>query len=132
MSLVSVLTTLATRIATEFNTVRSELEASRGLYVDINVQIGTTYAPVLTDRGKFVTLDNSGAITVTLPSNATTAFPIKTQIDFAVLGTGMATFVPDSGTGVYGTPSLITRAQYSAATAIKISTNGWLVVGDLA
>lgn len=106
--------------------------ATRGLYVGVNAQTGTTYAPVLADQGKLVTCTNAAAITVTLPSNTTTAFPIGTQIDFVVLGAGMVTFVAGSGATANGTPSLVTRAQYSAATAIKVSTNGWIVVGDLA
>ena len=106
--------------------------STRGLYVGVNAQTGTTYAPVLADQGKLVTCSNAGAITVTLPSNATQAFPVGTQVDFVVLGAGMVTFVAGSSATVNGTPSLVTRAQYSAVTAIKVSTNGWVVVGDLA
>lgn len=111
---------------------QAAIDATRGAYVGVNAQAGTSYTPVLADRGKLVTLTNAGAITVTLPSNATAAFPIGAQIDFVVLGAGMATFAAGSGATANATPSLVTRAQYSAATAIKISTNGWLVVGDLA
>ena len=108
------------------------LLATRGLYVGINAQTGTTYAPVLTDQGKLVTCSNASPITVTLPQNSTTAFPIGTQIDFVVIGAGMVTFAPGTGATVNGTPSLVTRAQYSAVTLIKVSTNGWIAVGDLA
>ncbi|HET7741054.1 MAG TPA: hypothetical protein VFL67_10435 [Mycobacterium sp.] len=104
----------------------------RGLYIGINAQTGTTYAPVLTDYGKLVTCTNAAAITVTLPSNATTAFPIGASIDFVTLGAGLVTFVAGSGATAVATPSLVMRATNSAATATKISTNGWLVVGDLA
>jgi hypothetical protein len=106
--------------------------ATRGLYVGINAQTGTTYAPVLTDQGKLVTLSNAGAITVTMPSDATTAFPIGTQIDFTVIGAGMATFVAGGSAFVNATPSAVTRAQYSAVTAIKRAANTWILVGDLA
>ncbi len=104
----------------------------RGLYVGVNAQTGTTYAPVLADQGKLVTCTNAAAITVTLPQNSTTAFPIGTQIDFVALGAGLITFVAGAGATAVATPSLVTRATNSAATAIKISTNGWLVVGDMA
>ena len=104
----------------------------RGLYIGINAQTGTTYTPVLADYGKLVTLTNASAITVTLPSNATTAFPIGASIDFVALGAGLATFVAGSGATVVATPSLVLRATNSAATATKIGTNAWLVVGDLA
>lgn len=104
----------------------------RGLYVGVNAQTGTTYAPVLTDQGKLVTCTNAAAITVTLPSNTTTAFPVGTQIDFVGMGAGLVTFAAGAGATAVATPSLVTRAQYSAATAVKLATNDWLVVGDMA
>lgn len=106
--------------------------SGHGLYVGINAQTGTSYAPVLSDRGKLVTLSNAGAITVTMPSDATTAFAIGAQIDFSVIGAGMATFVAGASATVNATPSAVTRAQYSTVTAIKRAANTWLLVGDLA
>lgn len=100
-------------------------------YTGINAQTGTSYTPVLADEGKLVTLSNAAAITVTLPSDASAAIPVGGSIDFAVIGTGMVTFVGASGVTVNGTPSLVTRAQWSTVTAIKRAANTWLVVGDL-
>ena len=102
-----------------------------GRYIGINAQTGTTYTPVLSDEGKLVTLTNAAAITVTLPQNSALAFPIGGRIDFVQIGAGKPTFAAGAGATVVGTPSLGLRAQYSAASAIKISTNGWLIVGDL-
>lgn len=104
----------------------------KGRYVGINAQAGTTYTPVLADEGKLVTIYNTNAITVTLPSDASLAMPVGGSIDFTVIGAGMATFVAGSGATVNGTPSLVTRAQWSTVTAIKRGTNRWLIVGDLA
>jgi len=69
---------------------------------------------------------------VTLPQNSAVAFPIGAEIDFLWLGVGQPTFAAGSGASVGATPGLKMRAQYSAATAKKISTNGWVVIGDLA
>lgn len=104
---------------------------TRGKYVGINAQTGTTYAPTLSDVGKLVTLNNAGAITVTMPSDATTAFAVGDQIDFVGLGAGKATFSAGGSATVYSTPTATTRTQYSAVTAIKIAANTWLIVGDL-
>ena len=104
----------------------------RGLYIGINAQTGTTYAPVLTDYGKLVTITSATACTVTLPQNSLVAFPIGASIDFVGLGAGLITFAAGTGATVVSTPSLTTRATNSAVTATKISTNGWLIVGDLA
>lgn len=103
-----------------------------GRYSALNAQTGTTYTPVLADEGKLVTITNSSAITVTLPQNSSLLFPIGGRFDVVGLGTGLITFAAGAGATVVGTPSLVTRAQYSAVSVVKISTNGWLVVGDLA
>jgi hypothetical protein len=91
----------------------------------------TAYAPILTDENQMVTLSNAAAITVTLPQNSAVAFPIGAEVDFLWLGVGQPTFAAGSGATANATPGLKMRAQYSAATAKKISTNGWIILGDL-
>jgi len=101
-------------------------------YVGVNNQTGTTYTIVLADSGKLVTLSNASPVTVTLPQDSSVAIPVGERVDFAGIGVGLVTFAAGSGATVNGTPSLVTRARYSAATAIKIAANTWLLVGDLA
>jgi hypothetical protein len=98
----------------------------------LNAQTGTTYTPVVADENTMVTLSNAAAITVSLPQNSAAAFPIGAEVDFLWLGVGQPTFAAGTGATVNGTPGLKLRAQYSAATAKKISTNGWVIIGDLA
>ena len=100
--------------------------------VTINTQTGTTYTTVLTDQSKLVTLNNASAITLTIPANSSVAYPVGTKIDFAQLGAGQVTFAGAGGVTVNGTPTLKLRDRYSAATCIKIATDSWLLVGDLA
>jgi len=99
---------------------------------EINIQTGTTYTPIVGDANKLVTLSNADPITVTLPQDTDLTFAIGKRIDFLVINTGMATFQAGTGATVNGTPSLVTRAQWSAVTVIKRATNTWVVVGDLA
>lgn len=103
-----------------------------GRYVGVNAQTGTTYTPVASDEGKLVTLSNAAAITVTLPQDSDLAMPVGARIDMVPVAAGMVTFVAGTGATVNGTPSLVTRAQWSAATVVKRAANTWLVVGDLA
>lgn len=98
----------------------------------INNQTGTTYTPVASDVGKLVTLTNAAAITVTLPADADLDVPIGSRIDYGVFGEGMATFVAGTGATVEAAPSAISRAQYSAISALKRAANTWWVLGDLA
>lgn len=98
-----------------------------------NTQTGTTYTLVLTDAQKLLTLNNAAAITVTIPTNASAAFPYgatATGIDFLQLGAGTVTFTPDTGVTLNGTPGLRTRAQYSGGTLLKVDINSWVIVGD--
>lgn len=120
----------STRLATTAY-VQGELSSIRGTYAGINAQTGTTYSAVLSDVAKLVTVTNASAITVTLPKDATQAVPIGARIDFVQLGAGKITFAAESGATVNGTPTLITRAQYSAVTAVKIAANTWLLIGDM-
>lgn len=98
----------------------------------INAQTGTTYTTVLADASKLITLNNAAAITLTIPTNASVAYAVGTKIDLAQTGAGQVTVVGASGVTVNATPTLKFRAQYSAATCIKIATDTWLLVGDLA
>lgn len=98
----------------------------------LNEQTGTSYTPELSDAAKLITLDNGGAITLTVPTNAAVAFPIGTQITFVQLGAGQVTFAgagPPTISSADGDLKL--RVQYSSATLIKIDTDIWILIGDI-
>ena len=85
----------------------------------------------LTDENTMFRLTSVSAVTITLPSDATLAFPIGAEMDFLWHSTGQPSFVAGSGATVNGTPGLKLRAQFSAATAKKVAANTWVVIGDL-
>jgi hypothetical protein len=97
----------------------------------INAQTGTTYTPVLADNGKLVTLSNASAITLTVPTNASVAYATGAQINIQAIGAGQVTVVGDTGVTVNGTGTAL-RAQWSAATLVKLGTDSWTLIGDLA
>ncbi len=94
----------------------------------VNPQTGTAFTAAEADENTIVTITNAAAITVTLPNT----IPIGMRIDFAALGAGMITFVGSGGATITATPSAVTRATGSTATAIKLTATQFLVVGDLA
>ena len=94
----------------------------------INAQTGTAYTLVASDASKLVTLTNPGAITLTVPGSV---FTTGQRVDCLVAGAGMVTVV-GSGATVNGTPSLVSRAQWSAFTVLFTSATAAVVVGDLA
>ena len=97
----------------------------------INAQTGTTYTPVLADNGKLVTLSNASAITLTVPTNASVAYATGAQINIEQIGAGQVTVVGDTGVTVNGTGTKL-RTQWSAATLVKLGTDSWTLIGDLA
>ena len=97
-----------------------------------NAQTGTSYTLLLADAGKLVTLNNAAAITLTIPTNASVAFPVGTRIDIVQYGAGQVT-VGGSGVTIRSSGSKLKLAgQYSGATLWKKSTDEWVLIGDIA
>lgn len=97
-----------------------------------NAQTGTSYTLVLTDAGKMVTMSNASAITLTVPPNASVAFPVNTRIDLLQYGAGQVTVAAGSGVTIYSKASALKlSAQYAGATLWKKATNTWVLVGDI-
>ncbi len=124
-------TVTAAMVAADVAT-QAELDAKVDKALTINAQTGTTYTTVLGDEQKLVTLSNAAAIALTIPLNSSVAYPVGAQLHFAQIGAGQVTVAGAGGVTVNGTPGLKARAQWSAFTAIKLSTNAWVLVGDLA
>jgi hypothetical protein len=106
--------------------------------LQLNAQTGTTYTFVLGDKDKLVTASTSATQTYSIPTNATTAFPVGTQINIIQIGAGQVTIqaassgtTTVSSTGATPTAPAL-RAQYSSATLLKGGTDLWYVVGDIA
>ena len=104
-----------------------------------NAQTGTTYTFVLADAdNKLVTASNASAQTYSIPTNATTAFPIGTQLNIIQIGAGQVTVsaATPATTTIVSTGATAAspkcRAQYSAMTLIKRDTDSWYAVGDIA
>jgi hypothetical protein len=87
-----------------------------------------SYTLVLTDNGDIVEMSGGGTLTV--PTNASVAFPVGAQINLLQTGASQVT-VGGAGVTINATPGLKLRAQWSSATLIKRATDTWVLVGDL-
>jgi len=96
----------------------------------INAQ-SASYTLVLADKDKIVEMSNASANTLTVPLNATVAYPVGTQINIIQTGAGQTTVAATGGVTINSTPGLKIRSQWSSATLIKRATNTWVLVGDL-
>jgi hypothetical protein len=91
-----------------------------------------SYTLVLADANKLIEINNASANTLGVPTNATDAFPIGTQILIAQQGAGQTTITPVAGVTLRSSGGkLKIAAQYGIATLIKRATNEWYVAGDL-
>jgi hypothetical protein len=104
----------------------------------IDAKTGTTYTFVLQDsNNELITASNASAQTYSIPTNASVAFPIGSQINIIQIGAGQVTInAVTSGTttvlsngGTPAAPKL--RVQYSSATLVKVATDAWYVIGDI-
>lgn len=96
-----------------------------------NAQSGN-YTLALSDIGKHIYCTNAGSQTITVPVNASVAFPIGTAITLINNGT---TAVTVSVTGVTmwyagaGTSGNRTLALKGLATLVKVDTDTWFIGG---
>jgi hypothetical protein len=97
-----------------------------------------SYTAVLANNGQIVTMNNASANTFSIPTNASVAFPIGTQINVLQIGAGQTTIqaVTSGTTSILSTAATAAapkiRARYGMATCIKAATDTWYVVGDIA
>jgi hypothetical protein len=91
----------------------------------------STLAPVLAQAGHWFRCTN--ACTITLPSDATAAFPIGTSLTFSQTSTGALTFAAGAGATVNVAPTHLasTAVQHAVVQATKLSANTWVLFGNL-
>src|SRR5262249_41386449 len=65
--------------------------------VPLNSQSGTSYALVLTDLGKCVEMNNASPNTLTVPANASVAFPVGSTLLVRQMGAGQTTIAAAGG-----------------------------------
>jgi hypothetical protein len=101
--------------------------------IDIGINAKTAaYTTLATDDGQLITVTSSSTANVTLAAGL---YNVGSQITVARMGTGAVSIVGDTGVTVVSTgatansPTL--RVQYSTATAVMLSSNSWLVMGDI-
>jgi len=92
----------------------------------------TSYTLVIGDAGYLKRCSNASAITITVPTNASVAFPIGTTIYFSQQGAGKVSVSPaSSDVTIQSEGNLLgTAGQHAVIGLIKVNTNRWLLVGN--
>ena len=117
-------------------TITNALAEKSPLYPSTNAQTGSTYTLILSDAGKYVEMNNASSNTLTVPLNASVAFPIGTEVTIIQTGAGTTTISPAGGVTVNyysltGAGTRTIKAQWAAATLIKRAENTWVLIGNL-
>lgn len=112
--------------------VKSDIDASNKHFV-VNTQTGASYTLALVDDGALVLCDRASANTLSIPTNATVAFPTGTVINFAQTGAGITTVTAVSGVTLNGVSagSAAVSSRYKIGSLVKIDTNTWLISGPV-
>ena len=113
------------------------LAYSAGIPVVLDAETAT-YTVVLGNAYQLVTMSVASANDFQIPTNANVAFPVGTVINVIQIGAGQTTIkaVTSGTTTISSTGATATapklRVQFSAASCIKVATDTWYVVGDIA
>lgn len=85
------------------------------------------------DGGKVVEVDSATAVAVTVPDNATVAFPIGTVVVVRQVGAGAVSVAAAAGVTIRSAGgALRLSAQYAEATLTKRGTDEWVLAGSIA
>jgi hypothetical protein len=78
-------------------------------------------------------MGSASAQTLTIPTNASVAFPVGTKIDVIQTGAGECSIAPADGTVTLNSEGGKRKinAQWQATTLVKRDTNTWVLIGAL-
>lgn len=82
----------------------------------------------LTDAGKYIRCSNAGTVTITIPTNAVTAFPIGSEIIFRRLSGAGAFALSNAGVTVNNSALAATIAVHGSFGLKKVATDEWDVI----
>ena len=110
----------------------SKVNASQASSHIVSVLASKTLA--LSDAGTMQKVNPSSAnVTITVPKNATVAFPVGTEIEFVRYNAYTVTFAADEDVTIISAGSALTISdQYGCAVLKKMEENTWLLAGGLA
>ena len=93
----------------------------------------TSLTPAITDAFGGIGFTASTDVTVTIPTNATVAFPVWTTLTFVQRGSGQVIVAGAVGVTVRkpASKNAKTTEQNSPVTVLKLGADEWLLYGDL-
>lgn len=92
-----------------------------------------SYTLMLGDKDKVIEMNVGSANTLTIPTNASVAFTIGTEITIMQYGAGQTTIAQPGGVTIRSKGGYLKIAdQYTGVTLVKVGTDEWYLIGNLA
>lgn len=109
------------------------LQPAGSSLVEVNNQTGASYTLALSDSGKVVRATNAGEITITVPANASAAFPTGSTVAIRQAGVGQVVLAWPSDVAVNVPDGLDAAAARMGSTIMlhKVDADEWDLTGDL-
>ena len=99
--------------------------------VTIHLEMAS-YTATAADNGKDIWISSDSAATLTIPSQASEAFPGRTFFFVTRAGTGALSLAPEAGVTLRSAGDRLTIAeQYSTVLLRKLADDEWLATGNL-
>lgn len=103
----------------------SEANSAQTLYT-------ASHTLALADAGRLLIENSASAIVVTIPTDASVAFPLGTEIEVCRWFTGAVSFAAESGVSLYAMNNAFSiSGRFGSAVLKKVEVNGWLICGAL-
>lgn len=99
-----------------------------GIILPRNAQTGTAYTLLITDKsGTEITMNNAASNVLTIPANATAAFPIGAAYTVQQIGAGATTITAAAGVTLNGSvaSSVVMPLQYGSIVLRKLAEDTW-------
>ncbi len=97
------------------------------------VAYSASHAMELSDAGKLILMNLAADGTLSVPANASVAFPVGTEIEVCQYGAGAVTFTAAGGVTLFSLDNAaVTTGRFACAVLKQISVNTWLLAGGVA
>jgi hypothetical protein len=124
---VKVTTATETNEAVNLSQMNTAISSNKQIAVQRTVTASTTL--VLADLSGLLLVNHSSLtaqVQVTIPTNASVAFPVGAWIDIVCIGVGGAKILAAGGVTISG--SIYVMPDYSTIRALKTSTDAWILL----
>lgn len=113
-------------------TVTGTVTAGNVVSHPIPIEQTESFTLDMSHDGQILLMDNPGGAIITVPPETSVPFSLGTQITIIRYSNAAVTVSGAGGAIVRATPGFNLRARYSVAQLLKVESDRWILMGDLA